>query len=422
VAFEYLHLNWELSWPWLTLGNVFANSVSSVQWYEFTGVLGGSFYVLVANLLFFGLAPMPFNVKPAIDLSIIKFLIAFIFWVAAPMVWSKVRYEGYSNRGEPREAVVIQPNIDPYHDKFYGMAESDQIDRMLELSRTHITDSTTFLIWPETAFPMAYWEHELEYLYGTIELRKLIDEYPHIRVITGLSSSRLYTEGEELSSTAKPLGNGPGHYDNYNAAMQIDQSEVIAIHRKSKLVLGVEKVPFLEYLPFMQNLSINLGGTSGGYGYQEHPTVFSENGDAGLAPIICYESIYGEYVNEYVERGAQALAIITNDGWWDDTPGYKQHLAYARLRAIESRKSIARSANTGISAFINQRGDITQHTGWWEPAALRGEVYLNDYPTFYVRFGDYIGRIMAFIAPLLLLLTLVKQLNKTEQRLSFPKP
>ena len=103
--------------------------------------------------------------------------------------------------------------------------------------------------------------------------------------------------------------------------------------------------------------------------------------------------------------------------WWDDTPGYKQHLAYARLRAIEARRTIVRSANTGISAIINPNGEILERTNWWEPAVISGNVQTNDELTFYVKHGDYLGRIAAFLAPLLLLLTLVKSLNKTQQRL-----
>ena len=97
------------------------------------------------------------------------------------------------------------------------------------------------------------------------------------------------------------------------------------------------------------------------------------------------------------------MSIITNDGWWRDTPGYKQHLSYARLRAIELRRSIARSANTGISALINQRGDIVARTQRWEEAALRGNLNLNEDLTFYVLHGDIIARLSQFLSVLLLL-------------------
>ena len=116
------------------------------------------------------------------------------------------------------------------------------------------------------------------------------------------------------------------------------------------------------------------------------------------APVICYESIWGNYVSKYVKKGAQFIAIITNDGWWGNTSGKDQHLQYAKLRAIENRRWVARSANTGISGFINQRGDIVQQTKWWQPAALNQEINLNEEITFYTQAGDiaaYLGLVLA---------------------------
>lgn len=152
-------------------------------------------------------------------------------------------------------------------------------------------------------------------------------------------------------------------------------------------------MPYPHLLDFLGPLAIDLGGTVGGYGTQEERSVFahSENSNWSGAPVICYESVYGEYVSEYVRNGAGAIFIITNDAWWSDSPGYKQHLQYASLRAIETRRSIARSANTGISAFFNQKGEILQKSGWWVQAALRDQVRFNQEQTFYTRHGEYIG-------------------------------
>ncbi|MDR3296687.1 MAG: apolipoprotein N-acyltransferase, partial [Prevotellaceae bacterium] len=121
---------------------------------------------------------------------------------------------------------------------------------------------------------------------------------------------------------------------------------------------------------------------------------------AGIA--VCYESIFGQFVTEYVHQGANMLFIITNDGWWRDTPGHRQHLRYASLRAIETRRSIARSANTGISAIINQRGEIEQRSSWWVRTTLVGLINANEHITPYVRHGDVIGRIAAALTLMLL--------------------
>jgi len=110
------------------------------------------------------------------------------------------------------------------------------------------------------------------------------------------------------------------------------------------------------------------------------------------------------------------IFIITNDGWWKNTPGYHQHLSFARLRAIETRRSIARSANTGISCFINQRGDVLQATNWWVATSIKGTINANDEITFYVKAGDYIARISLFVAALILLQLISVWLMKKKSR------
>jgi hypothetical protein len=139
---------------------------------------------------------------------------------------------------------------------------------------------------------------------------------------------------------------------------------------------------------------------------------FAGAGEIPLGSIICYESVYGDYCTEYVKAGARALCVITNDAWWGDTPGYRQHLSYSCLRAIETRRDIARCANTGISGFIDQRGEILSRSGWWVSDQLEGKVNLNSRETFYVRHGDIIGRVSAFAALLLLLALIVRLITR----------
>ena len=101
------------------------------------------------------------------------------------------------------------------------------------------------------------------------------------------------------------------------------------------------------------------------------------------------------------------IAIITNDGWWKNTAGYKQHFAYARLRAIEQRKAIVRSANTGISGVIDEKGEVLQKSKWNEEVCFSTTIRTNDKVTFYAQFDDYIGRLSVFVAVLLLTLLLL---------------
>ncbi len=113
-------------------------------------------------------------------------------------------------------------------------------------------------------------------------------------------------------------------------------------------------------------------------------------------------------MTEYVSvAGADFLFIITNDGWWRDTPGYKQHNSFARIRAIENRRSVARSANTGISSLIDQRGRELARAGWWERTGLRGNLNKNDHLTFYTKHGDFLGRIATLLTVILILYSIV---------------
>ena len=147
-----------------------------------------------------------------------------------------------------------------------------------------------------------------------------------------------------------------------------------------------------------------LGGTKWGYGIQKKRTCFTHpslNQKAG--PIICYESVFGSFITGYVRNGAQALFIITNDGWWKNTNGYKQHLYYASLRAIETRRPVARAANTGISCIIDIRGRRTAESVWWTQTTVKGEIIPETRITPYVRYGDWLLKMAAIVSAILLL-------------------
>ena len=416
LGFEYLHLNWDLSWPWLTLGNGFAMFPEWVQWYEYTGVLGGSMWLLIVNLLlFFGLRSVIFKERFEGKKFIIPVLLIII-----PVVFSYYKRAGYEEKGDPVNVVVVQPNIDPYNEKFSGSPHfipyQKQLNRLITLSETKLDSTIDYLVWPETAMPSGYWEDEISDYPMIQSLIGFLEKYPNLTLITGADTYIEYDSEQNASETAR-FKPDLGYYDVYNTAMQINPRGEISFYHKSKLVPGVEKIPYPKFFKFLEPLAIDMGGTTGSLGKQKERTVFKKfeirnsKFEIGIAPSICYESIYGEFMTEYVLNGANFIFIITNDGWWKDTPGYKQHLNYATLRAIETKRSIARSANTGISCFINQQGDILQATGWWGQAVIKGTIISNDKMTFYTTYGNYIGRIAAFLAVAIFLSAVVKYLT-----------
>ena len=161
-------------------------------------------------------------------------------------------------------------------------------------------------------------------------------------------------------------------------------------------------MPFQSVLyPVLGDRVLNIGDATsiGNFSKQDTLSIFNES----IAPVICYESIYGDYVRKFVQKGAEVIFIITNDGWWKETSGYRQHNMYAQLRAIETRRYIARSANTGISSVINLRGEIEQSLDWDTKGLIEARLLLNPHPTFYVQYGDFLGRISGFLSIILLL-------------------
>ncbi len=398
IAFEYLHLNWDLSWPWLTLGNVFSTQYKWVQWYEYTGVLGGSVWVLLVNV---SLLKIVEQIKSKETKSTKKQIFKALFLLLLPMLVSNLIYKFNTpmHKGKGTSVVIVQPNIDPYNEKFSGMSDSEQLAKLLRLASSKIDSTTDYLIAPETALASNIWENQLDSVPPILMLKAYLKKYPNLKIVIGASTAKVYENGEQPSATARKFTQEDAYYDSYNTALQLDSGKFIQRYHKSKLVPGVEKIPFpLLFKPF-EKLAIDLGGTSGSLGLQADRTVFYANHKTqGIAPVICYESIYGEFVGEYVKNGAQLIFIITNDGWWGDTPGYKQHISYASLRAIETRREIARSANTGTSAIVNARGDISMQTPYWKEAVFTAKVFPSNYLTFYVRYGDYLGTIAAALS------------------------
>ena len=401
IGFEWLHSNWEFSHPWNTLGNTFANYPELVQWFEFTGVMGGTLWIFVVNILLFKLFKNLFLVKesPKANIKLISIVAAIII---TPITYSLITYTNYVEEKNPIEIVVVQPNIDPYH-KFGRITEAEQVNTIISLAKQKITPKTQYIVAPETAIPRGSEESEFETNYGIIEIRKLIETFPKIKFLTGISTQIDYgTQKNKPTPTARSYNNPKRWYDAFNTAILIDKSTNIQTYHKSKLVLGAEKMPYPKLLAPLESFAVDLGGTFGSLGAEKAAKIFKNDG-LSIAPIICYESVFAGYCSSYVKKGANLIFIITNDGWWKDTPGYQQHLAFARLRAVENRRSIARSANTGTSCFINQRGDITQATQWWKEEAIISTLNSNNKMTFYSENGDWLGRVSAALSVLLLL-------------------
>lgn len=391
LSWEHWHTIWDLTWTWLTLGNAFAFNHNWVQWYEYTGVSGGSFWILAVNILVF----LTIKNYPALKLlsaPVLKIAGAIIIPVFLSYLLLFVRMSMPGAKNPPTRVVVAQPNIDPYNAKF-SLDYQMQFAKALNLVRSKITSETDYLVLPETFITEDLNEAFINQSQEIAWFRdSLIAKFPKLKIVTGGNTYTYYQDKKDITSTSRMDEQSGKYYDVFNTAVYIDATRTEVYH-KSKLVPGVERMPFPALLKPLEGLAINMGGTMGSLGVQKERAVFTDSSSArtSIAPIVCYESVYGDYTTGYIRKGANLIFIITNDGWWEDTPGYIQHLNYARLRAIENRREIARCANTGISCFIDGYGNIYDATKWWEEAVIARNMNRNNDLTFFSRFGDLLS-------------------------------
>lgn len=402
TAFEFLHHHWSMRWPWLTLGNGFAHSVKFIQWYEFTGVLGGSLWILLCNVLIFITIR---NYKEKLFTKSFQFAFITLMFIFLPIAGSFLQYSRYQQKGPTCKVVVLQPNVNPYTEKFSGVSAESQVTQLFALAGTEVNDSTDFVLAPETALPICQ-EDSINSL-NLKPVSEFLQKFPKTGFVAGAITQWKFRKGETLSQTARSSADGSFNFDDFNSALLFEQNSGVQICHKSILVSGVEKMPFQEYFSFLRKFLIDLGGTSGSLAAAKEPEVFSELGKVKIGPVICFESVFGWQSAALVKKGANILFVLTNDGWWKESPGAWQHFDYSRLRAVETRRSIARSANTGISGFINQRGDVLRKTKTNTSGAIRAKLRLNGVLTFYVRNGDYIGRISLIFSVLIVIYLIV---------------
>jgi apolipoprotein N-acyltransferase len=400
LAFELITLSFALLSPWINLGNGLAKDILFIQWYEVTGVSGGSLWILLSNLLL-----TLFIVNFSRQNKLFRlFLMLWIAIIIIPSIISLIRYYTINTGGtEENEVLIIQPNIDPYTEKF-NIPFEDQLRKALEMSAGSITGKTSWLLMPETTVDDPVNEEEADSNKYIIDLRNFAMQNPATCIVAGLVSFMLSPPGPEPPSTSARKIDSSGYwYNHFNSAFMIDSSGVRGIYHKSKLVPGIEMQFSASLGKLINSIVPYLGGTKWGYGTQDERTCFKHTRTGmSVAPIICYESVFGNYVADYVRNGANALFIITNDGWWENTSGYKQHLSFASLRAIETRRPVARAANTGISCIIDIRGKRLQETEWWTDDVLRGSISPETSITPYVIYGDYIMRFSAVLSVLIL--------------------
>jgi apolipoprotein N-acyltransferase len=366
------------------------------------------------NILAYKAIKAAINFKQQKRVFSVNLLLLALLWTV-PVLIGEHLYRNYEEKGVQADIIVVQPNFDPYSEQ-YELPASDIIDRNLQLAASAMAKEADFIIGPESAIQEDIWLPNSHNAESIKSLQDFIANHPNTGLIIGASTFSPAAVGEEGDFAARKFSNSDGHYFAHNTAFFIEDKQALQHYHKSRLTPGVEMMPDWFFMRPLRNVAIDLGGTLGTLKIDDERRVFnSQDTNFRIGPLICYESIFGEFVTAFVRNGANLLVIITNDGWWGNTAGHRQHLDFAILRAIETRRSIARSANTGISAFIDQRGDVFQATPYWEQAVIRQKLTTNENITFYVKYGDYISRISAFIMAIFLLTAFTKSRMKNSK-------
>lgn len=390
MAFEHLHEYWGLAFPWLHLGNTFYAWPQLVQWYEYIGTSGGTLWVLVLAILWY----RPTRLWIRLLVTVVPVGLSLILFYM-PNEVSKERIK----------VAVVQPNIDAYTEK-WSMPERTQIRKVERLLTESGAENVDLLVLPETFLPKAREEQAL----GRGGSDRLMNETIEKFAKSALFGTTTYDFQEEKSVYNRPMGDR--FYTLYNSALfKPSQTPYWQVYHKGKLVVGGETMPFVRYLqPLLGDWAIALGGTSGTLGVSEERKVFEDlSTGVKLAPIICWENEFSGYAVDYARQGANLLAVITNDGWWGNTDGHVQHMHFAGLRAIEQRKYVVRSANTGISTIINEKGVPQERLEWEEEGVIIDTVPLLEGQTVYVKTGNFLGPLATLITLLTVVVVLISR-------------
>ena len=404
LSFERFHLNWEFTWPWLNLGNAFSEYPQLIQWYDTIGATGGSFWILLINV--FAFYTLRIWQAGRIRKDLVKNISILTAIIVLPLLISIYKYNSCQEKpvGEVT-TLLLQPKLDPYTEK-YSKDSLQILAELLSLAEENSKTKVDFFIAPETAFPGngSLSENGFNKSTSIAIAKEFLGKHPQSIFLTGASTHKFLFDEADTEDYSTEIQKGVW-VNSYNSALQIIPNQEVEVYHKAKLVPGVEIFPYIRYLkPILGDAMLDFGGANSSLGIDKERKVFSNTfNKAKMAPIICYESIYGEYVTDYVKNGANLLAIMTNDSWWDNTEGHKQLLSYARLRAIETRREIVRAANSGISAHINARGDILQDTFYDDRTALLVKANLLEEKSIYTKIGDLISRIAIFVLGFLII-------------------
>jgi apolipoprotein N-acyltransferase len=400
MGYEYFHQSWDLAWPWLNLGNAMATVPKLIQWYEFTGIRGGTLWIILTNLAL--LKAWRIYRKRGLG-AFAPVGAGILLLILVPAFVSYLIFENFDDEGETVTVALIQPNLDPYSEKFVPEKQARHLDDFFKVADAICDDETDFLLGPETLIVEQIDEGDPKASPHFRRLRDFQKKYPNLTILLGVHSFQKLSD-ENIPPGSRFNREQNFYYEPFNTSLLLPPGSPPQFYHKTKLVPLFERMPFVQYLGFLGKFSLELGGYSGTYSLRQgNPHFLLPETSISILPIVCFESVFGVYSAQNLPEEEGFISMITNDGWWKNTPGYRHHFNFSPVRAIETRRDLVRVANNGISALIDARGSVRARTHWWKKATLKGKIRLRKGKTFYARHGDYLGRISLVCGIILLL-------------------
>ncbi|NWF89205.1 MAG: apolipoprotein N-acyltransferase [Ignavibacteriaceae bacterium] len=387
IAYEYSYMLTDLSFPWLSLGNGLALYTRFIQIADIIGQLGLTGIIVLINVLLFnGLT----NFKNEKLLSYANFALTFLILLLI-LIYGELRLNTEKQFVRKVKVGLIQPNLNPW-EKWKATDLNELTKVYLDLSQKAINKGAKIIIWPETALPV----------YLRSDLHKDILESIHnfvdsnkIYLMTGMPDAKFFFNSQVIPEDAKFSKANNYYYATYNSILLLNPyNRYIESYGKVKLVPFGERVPFVDALPFLGKI-IKWGVGISGWNVGRDTTIFhlttkndsteSIYDTSRVAGLVCYESIYPAFAAEFVKRGVDFIAVVTNDSWYGNLSGPYQHKEFAVLRAVENRKAVVRAANGGISCVINSLGITEVQSEMFAEASLVYDVLIDDSNTFFTK-------------------------------------
>lgn len=414
VGYEYLDNIWQFAFPWLELGNTETYNLTRIQIAEITGVHGLSFMICAVSVLLYYTYYRIFSKswKPSSPKAVLMLIAALIIFLL-PNFYGSYRLNSVDNTGyydlsdtsKVVNTAVVQTNTDPF--KKWGGDHNQLLDTYISSLNEGLKFSPDMLILHETSTPYYFLDD-----YNMLKTKRFFDlaDSSGKYIFMGIPHRYYYKDTDEIPSDYRTSSESKRKFDVFNSAILIEPHKHYSsfkIHKKVKLVPFSERIPYQEKVPFLKKW-FTWGVGISGWQIGREQTVFELKDSAKgintrFAGLICYESVFSEFVSEFVKKGAEYIIIVTNDGWWGDNSGPEQHNQYAVLRAVENRKWIVRCAQTGVSCFVDPLGNIYDKIPYWNTGVIDRNITANNEITFYTANGDITGKagVIVFIFSLL---------------------